>query len=74
MPSVGPFNTEPEPGTNSRVTSAILAIREAIGGDKRAAIRRIILWTLVVVLVAGAAPAWIVLLPVALLMATDGLL
>ena len=74
MPSVGPFDTEPTPKTNPRVTSAILAIREAIGGDKRAAIRRIILWTLVVVLIAADVDAWLVLLPVSLLMATDGLI
>lgn len=71
MPSVGPFDPVPPP---ARRETAEGLVREAIGGDKRAAIRRIILWTLVVVLVAAAAPAWIALLPIALLMATDGLL
>lgn len=72
MPAVGPFSSSPEPeGRLSRVGGAV---REAIGGDKRAAIRRILLWVLVIVLVASSAPAWLTLLPVALLMATDGLL
>lgn len=71
MAAVDPAYTPPPPTKAKRAEEAI---REGIGGDRRAAIRRIILWTLVVVLVASDAPAWVVLSPVALLMATDGLL
>lgn len=71
MPAVGPFTPDPpEPKTDK----AARLVREAIGGDKRAAVRRIILWVLVIVLVAGGAPIWLSLMPIALLMATDGLL
>ena len=49
-------------------------VREVIGGDKRAAVRRIILWVLAFVLLAGGAPLWITLMPLALLCLTDGLL
>ncbi len=71
MPAVGPFE-DPQP--TPRRTTVEQTAREVIGGDKRAAVRRIILWTLLIILIAGSAPAWIVLLPVALLMSTDGLL
>lgn len=71
MAAVDPAYTPPPP-TKAKRAEGLL--REGIGGDKRAAVRRIILWTLVVVLVASSAPAWLVLAPIALLMATDGLL
>jgi hypothetical protein len=63
----------PEPET-PRTERIVSATREVIAGDKRAAVRRIILWVLALALLVGGADAWIVLLPLALLMATDGLL
>lgn len=49
-------------------------LREVVGGDRRAAIRRIILWVLAFALIASDAPSWMALLPMALLCTTDGLL
>lgn len=71
MPAVDPTYTPPPPTKAERIEAAA---REGIGGDKRAAVRRILLWTLTIVLVAGDAPAWAPLAPIALLVATDGLL
>jgi hypothetical protein len=71
MPSVGPFEPKPPESTQDK---AVGIAREVIAGDKRAAVRRIILWVLAFALLAGGADLWIVMLPFALLMATDGLL
>jgi hypothetical protein len=71
MPAVGPFTTPPEEPKSAKAKGLL---REVIGGDKRAAVRRIILWVLAILLLVSGAELWIVMLPLMLLMATDSLL
>jgi hypothetical protein len=70
MPAVS-INENPTPVPKRDKATSLF--REAVGGDKRAAVRRIILWVLAFALLVGDAPAWLTLMPLALLCTTDGL-
>lgn len=69
MPSVGPYTTPP-PTKRDRLGGLV---REAIGGDKRAAIRRIVLWTALFAAIAAPVPLWVPLGIATILLATDDL-
>jgi len=57
----------------TREEKAVGLFREVVGGDKRAAVRRIILYVLAFVCVVGPLPA-LAVVPLALLVSTDQLL
>lgn len=70
MVTINEDEIEPTP----KAAQAEGLFREVVAGNKRGAVRRIILWVLVIALVASDAPTWMALLPIALLFGTDDLL
>jgi hypothetical protein len=71
MAAVNPATRPAPPG---RLEIAEGRVREVVGGDRRAAIRRIILWVALTYCIVSGQPPEIAMLPALLLMLTDQLL